>query len=96
MLSGVAVLPLRVCTWISVPGGSSASQRTRPQLETVSVSRALDVNVPRVPGVASRAWTRPGLDVARSTSPVFPWSRLVTCSAGKEVTMVQVRSARTR
>src|SRR6266850_2576230 len=96
VLSGVAVLPLRVWTWISVPAGISASQRTRPQLETVSVSLAFDVNVPFVPAAASRTCTRPGLDVARKTSPVFARTRFVTCSAGKDVTMVHDRSARTR
>ena len=44
--SGLLVFPLRVCTRISAPGGTTASKLSRPQLETVSVSFTFETKVP--------------------------------------------------
>ena len=65
MASGLPVLPLRVCTWTSDPGGTTASQLRRPQLETVSELYAgafgskdfLTTTIFEFRGGASLSWT---------------------------------------
>ena len=57
------------------------------------MSFTLETKLPAGAGPASRAWIRPGFDVARYTSPDAVRRRLVTCSAGKDASMVQVRSS---
>jgi hypothetical protein len=89
------VLPLRVCTSTRVPAGTVASQRTRPQVETVSVSLTFETNVPAAASRASRACRRPGFDVdATIASPSRPSA--VTCSAGSVATIAHDRSSRRR
>ena len=90
--SGLAVLPLRVCTSTWPPAGALASQRICPHAETVSVSLTFETKLPRAPAVGSSRCTLPGFDVATATLSAAPRRRAVTWSAVNEESIAHVRS----